>query len=138
MIGFNSFLDTRQVGTYKGKVIYKLLNPLIFVLNDIKITVPMGVESDLASVPRLPFIYAIWGNRVHREAFLHDFLYRKDVACTKNDADWWFRLAMMSSSPEYNKVAQPYWIYQPMYLSVRAFSLPYYNIKTVDYKFPLD
>ena len=43
------------------------------------IIVPTGFETDFASVPRLPFIYTLWGDRVHREAVLHDYLYRKQL-----------------------------------------------------------
>jgi len=32
--------------------------------------------TDLASVPRVPIIYELWGNRAHREAVLHDYLFR--------------------------------------------------------------
>jgi len=42
------------------------------------INVPIGFETDFASVPRIPFIYAMWGGKAHREAVLHDYLYRKD------------------------------------------------------------
>jgi len=35
-------------------------------------------ETDFASVPRVPFIYEMWGDRAHREAVLHDYLYRID------------------------------------------------------------
>lgn len=43
-----------------------------------KIEVPAGFETDLASIPRLPIIYALWGDRAHREAVIHDYLYRVD------------------------------------------------------------
>uniref|UniRef100_A0A6H1ZPY4 DUF1353 domain-containing protein n=1 Tax=viral metagenome TaxID=1070528 RepID=A0A6H1ZPY4_9ZZZZ len=35
-------------------------------------------ETDFASVPRVPLFYAMWGDRAHREAVLHDYLYRID------------------------------------------------------------
>ncbi len=35
-------------------------------------------ETDFASVPRVPFIYEAWGDRAHREAVIHDYLYRID------------------------------------------------------------
>lgn len=43
-----------------------------------KIIVPAGFQTDFASVPRLPIIYTFFGDRAHREAVLHDYLYRKD------------------------------------------------------------
>jgi len=43
-----------------------------------RIEVPSRFETDFASVPRLPVIYLLWGDRAHREAVLHDYLYRMD------------------------------------------------------------
>lgn len=40
--------------------------------------VPKGFVTDLASVPRIPIAYQFWGGRCHREAVIHDYLYRKD------------------------------------------------------------
>jgi hypothetical protein len=34
--------------------------------------------TDLASVPRVPLVYEWWGNTVHREAVIHDFLFCKN------------------------------------------------------------
>lgn len=42
------------------------------------IIVPGGFLTDLASVPRLPIIYYLWGGRAHREAILHDYLFRRN------------------------------------------------------------
>ena len=39
------------------------------------VTVPQLFETDFASVPRIPFIYEIYGNKAHRPAVLHDYLY---------------------------------------------------------------
>ncbi len=39
---------------------------------------PSFFETDFASVPRVPFVYMAWGDRAHREAVLHDYLYRID------------------------------------------------------------
>jgi hypothetical protein len=43
-----------------------------------QIIVPEGFQTDLASVPRIPLIYSLWGSRAHREAVIHDYLYRMD------------------------------------------------------------
>jgi hypothetical protein len=42
------------------------------------IEVPAGFETDFASVPRVPLFYTLFGDRAHREAVLHDYLFRKD------------------------------------------------------------
>ena len=59
--------------------IWKLDDYLIY-LSDIigRIIVPLGFETDLASVPRLPIFYALWGGKAHYEAVIHDYLYRED------------------------------------------------------------
>jgi hypothetical protein len=42
------------------------------------IEVPTGFQTDFASVPRVPFVYEFFGDKAHREAVLHDYLYRID------------------------------------------------------------
>jgi len=44
-----------------------------------KITVPKGFITDFASVPRLPFVYLMFGGTSHRASVIHDALYRKDI-----------------------------------------------------------
>lgn len=57
--------------------IWVILSPLIYVSDILgKITVPLGFETDFASVPKVPFIFELFGNRAHREAVIHDYLYR--------------------------------------------------------------
>jgi hypothetical protein len=60
--------------------IHVLDKPLIYYSSSLDnyITIPAGFETDLASVPRLPIAYWFWGNKAHREAVLHDYLYRID------------------------------------------------------------
>jgi hypothetical protein len=43
------------------------------------IIVPKGFETDFASVPRVPIFFTLFGDRAHREAVLHDYLYRTDA-----------------------------------------------------------
>lgn len=38
------------------------------------VTVPKGFETDFASVPRLPFMFVFFGDRVHAAAVIHDYL----------------------------------------------------------------
>ena len=44
-------------------------------LLDETLEVPVGFVTDFSSVPRIPFIYAWYGDRAHRESVLHDWLY---------------------------------------------------------------
>lgn len=67
--------------------VWVLTEPLIFWSKIIgQIEVPEGFNHDFASVPRLPIIYSLWGDRVHKCAVLHDYLYRIDskpvVSCS--------------------------------------------------------
>jgi Protein of unknown function (DUF1353). len=59
---------------------WRLHEPLVYEsdLLEYIITVPKGFITDLASVPRVPVVYWFWGGREHREAVLHDYLYRID------------------------------------------------------------
>jgi len=123
--GFLNELSATEIGEYDGRAVLKLNPHLDFRLDrDRIIRSPSGFETDLGSVPRLPVVWWLWGDRAHRECVLHDYCYRKDAVVlwadgkmtpiTRADADWYFRLAMISRG-------QPYWIYQPMYLAVRIF-----------------
>jgi len=77
MAKFLSELDIRLKP--KSDKVFVVKFPLIYESDILGlIDVPIGFETDFASVPRIPFIYAMYGGRVHREAVLHDYLYRKD------------------------------------------------------------
>ena len=49
-------------------------------------TVPANYRFDGASVPRIPFVYARYGNTAHEAACLHDYLYQCQP-CTREQAD---------------------------------------------------
>jgi hypothetical protein len=72
-------------------------------------------ETDLASVPRLPLIYDMWGSRAHREAVLHDAMYRTDFPGNVSycQANLVFLEAMKSTG-------KSWYICWPMYLAVCA------------------
>ena len=79
------------------------------------IEVKKGFQTDLASVPRVPIVYELWGNSAHREAVLHDFVYRYDSEphLTFMQANYVFLEAM-----KLRRV--PFYIRYPMYLGVCA------------------
>ena len=59
--------------------VYVLKSPLIYESDILdRIVVPPGFQSDFASVPRVPIAYMLFGDRAHREAVLHDYMYRID------------------------------------------------------------
>jgi len=92
-----------------------LMAPLIYEANDGTIyTVPTGFSCDFASVPRIPVIYALYGNRAHRPAVLHDYLlYSKEV--TRRVADDLFYEAMLSIGMSERHA-------NAMHLAVRSYS----------------
>ena len=130
--GFEGALKFEDIGTYNGRAVYRLLAPLVYRRREWNITVPAGFETDLASVPRLPIVYLEWGDRAHREAVLHDYLYCIGAVpdIPRSQCDEVFREAMISQG-------NPWWIYQPMYLGVRLGGWTGYKKVAVDYKFPI-
>jgi hypothetical protein len=76
---FLDVLYTRDVGEKSGRLVRQHTRPLIWVHGPRAAFMPTGFQSDGGSVPRLPLIYTIWGDRAHRECHLHDYGYRKDA-----------------------------------------------------------
>ena len=122
---FQNALDFHEVGECGGRVVYQLDSALKWKCDKYSITVPQFFYTDLASVPRLPIVYTLWGDRAHREAVLHDYLYRKDClincltsgevykGCTRKFADDFFLRAMKAQG-------QPVYIRYPMWAGVKA------------------
>lgn len=71
--------------------VFELTIPLTYKSDLLNCTfsVPAGFQSDRASVPRVPIIWMLFGDRAHREAVLHDYLYRvdSDPIVTRKQAD---------------------------------------------------
>jgi len=76
MPGFLTELDVRCL----DDGLWRLDAPLIYASDvlDATVIVPPGFTTDFASVPRVPIAYWFWGDRAHREAVIHDYLYRSD------------------------------------------------------------
>ena len=132
--GFGSSLRIEDIGTCGGKTIYRLEAPLVFYgCNSLSITVPAGFETDFASVPRLPIAYMAWGDRAHREAVLHDYLYSigAEPDLPRGECDKLFRYAMILRG-------NPWWIYQSMYWGVRIGGSAGFKKAPVDFKFKID
>lgn len=64
--------------------VFELTEPLYYESDILKcvIKIPTGFQTDFSSVPRVPFIYEMYGNRAHHEGTLHDYLYRIDCCPT--------------------------------------------------------
>ena len=89
---FLTALEVRSAGKFwvlTSPLVYKSARHGTFI-------VPTGFRTDFASVPRIPFIYALFGNRSHSAAALHDFLYSKDSPVSRRVADAVFKEAMES------------------------------------------
>ena len=109
-IMFTTDLDVRSKGKF-----WELLAPLVFESDEYgEIIVPVGFLSDFASVPRLPLVYALFGNTSHKSATLHDFLYSKGTQFSREAADALFFEAMKSRG-------QSKWRRYPMWWAVRVF-----------------
>lgn len=133
-MGFLDKLDYREIGESEGRIIYKLNSPLVYISPSIgRISIPEGFETDLASVPRVPIVYMLWGGRAHREAVLHDYLYRIDAipSVSFECANDTFKEAMISRG-------QPFYIYHPMWLGVTLGGRSSYYRMKVKAKFKLD
>lgn len=86
---------------------HRLIAPLIYQSDTLgTIEVPTGFETDFASVPRLPFVYLLFGGIGDEEAVLHDYLYtpphRTHSDCgrvvSRCEADRMFRGARYASA----------------------------------------
>jgi hypothetical protein len=94
--------------------IWELHEPLIYESDILgRIEVPVGFQTDLASVPKVPLVYEAWGNRSHYEAVIHDWLYRIDSVpqATFDQANDVFLEAMEVRG-------KPWYIRKPMYWGV--------------------
>ena len=80
---FLSALQVEQIddsdANQEGRGDWKLLSPLIYLSDaGVTFTVPAGFITDFASVPRIPLIFDMFGDRADLAATLHDWLYTAD------------------------------------------------------------
>lgn len=70
-----SDFDTKQE---PDDIHFILLSDLVFhsIRYNLKISVPSSMVSDGPSVPRVPLLYLLFGNKGKRAAVVHDWLYR--------------------------------------------------------------
>jgi hypothetical protein len=59
------------------------------------LTIPAGFVTDFSSVPRVPIVYMLFGDRAHHESVPHDYLYQTHLV-SKSVADRVFLEAMQS------------------------------------------
>lgn len=77
MSRFVSDLETKLIN---DDSVWELIRPLTYWSDYLQcnVEVPAGFKTDFASVPRVPIAYTLFGDRAHREAVIHDYLFRKD------------------------------------------------------------
>ena len=84
-----------------------------------EVVVPEGFITDFASVPRLPIVYLAVGNKGHKAAVLHDWLYHTKQF-SRETCDKYFYFALRESGVN--------WFYaQAMYRAVRMAGGSFYN-----------
>lgn len=93
-----------------------------------------GFECDFASVPRLPIVYSVWGNRAHREGVLHDWAFRKNAINPKTGKPFTFMEANRLFLEAMECRRKPFYIRYPMYSAVCAFSYWHYHKRLVEDK----
>ena len=126
---FSSHACFRELGVYKGRLRYELVQPLHFFVSKagrkespddrsfdgiaVSVLVPVGFVTDLASTPR--FLWSIFppAGPWIRAAILHDYLYSLSD-CSRFLADALFREAM-------HDLGVPCWRRVVMYYAVRLF-----------------
>lgn len=78
-----------------GRAVWELLEPLCFESERFGIvTVPPVFRTNYASVPRLPLVFLLAGDKSHKEAALHDWIYTTH-AISREDADALFLEALL-------------------------------------------
>lgn len=99
---------------------YILIDALVFQSELMgRVEVPAGFHTDFATVPRIPFIFDLFGGRGDKAAALHDHLYRHEGEPRKF-ADYVFLEAMLADG-------QAPWRSYAMYAALRVFGGLYYR-----------
>ena len=109
-----SALEYRHVGPNA----WQLTRTFMYFGEDYTIVVPFGFTTDLDSIPRIPFLYALLKGRSVRAATVHDYLYNTQAG--KAYADKVFLAAM---EDEGLPARRRY----PIYWGVALFGGPSYN-----------
>ena len=92
-----------------------LIDPLSYYSPMLKetITVPMGFLTDFASVPRMPFVFLLFGDVAHEAAVIHDYLYNAHWL-SRREADGVLLEALEAAGVSW-------WRRWPMWAAVRVF-----------------
>jgi hypothetical protein len=69
------FITDRVYSSSEDGKTFRIERPLMVKIEGNSVTVPLGFETDLDSVPRLPLAYWLAKGRAFKSAILHDFMY---------------------------------------------------------------
>lgn len=114
---FLDALDVEQVNDLaaEGRGTWRLLSPLSYDSNSGFVYIaPKGFVTDFASVPRIPIIFDLFGDRANESAAMHDYLYSKECLypISRLEADTLLREMIISQGI-------PEWIASSFYYGVR-------------------
>ena len=120
--------DTPLIAKELNEKEWQLMAPLLATIwgdHNFYVEVPIGFVTDFASVPRLPFIYTLFGGKAKKPATLHDYLYAHgSTPLDKKIADEVLFAAMVTNGNNW---------YQRwgFYLAVRIFGGTHFKFRTV-------
>ena len=110
--------------------LWQLEAPLVYESDLlVLVTVPAGFWTDLASTRHIPLVSFIWGNSCHREAVIHDALYRID-----SDPVISFSLANSVFMEAMEARCKGFFTRWPMYFGVFIGGYFSYHKKKMDWK----
>ena len=93
------------------------------------VTVPEGFFTDLASTRHIPLVSFIWGDRAHREAVVHDYLY-----CIDSDPIVSFSMANAVFIEAMKSRDKGFFVRYPMWWGVWIGGYPHYHSHKVDWR----
>lgn len=115
---FHDWLDVRQVDHRRWQLRHEFR--FTSAVLGARLLVPIGFETDFASVPRFPpLAYALAGGWGNGPAVLHDFLYRVPLA-PRATADAVFLEALTTDGAAVGQPAVPTWRARLMFAGVRV------------------
>jgi len=140
---FLNALDQREVGETCGRVVYCLNRALLYEDGQYRVEAPVRFFHDLSSVPRVPVIYLMWGDKAHRGGVLHDYCYRKGARVWDKVAEKWIENPSRSFADMMFKRANKAsgygaFVYVGMWTGVRIGGGSSYHAMVVDDCFTLD
>lgn len=129
------FVSPLVLVLHKDGIYYLHANFIVALYGEL-LSIPSGFHTDLASVPRIPFAFLLFGDRGGKAGVLHDYLY--DTAMfDRKTCDEYFHKALLECYADFQyskkllvrmyQKAKIKSICYSMYLGVRVGGGAYYN-----------